>query len=231
MGPTSQDCMRRPRWLVFSTRGLLASLVIMLAGQALAAPVRWSQPRPFDDRLAVPGGITWQDARCMIDAPLTALAAVLDPDPEHIDDLFGVRFGSPPPPSLERLGTQGLLTAYRLNPAPATVWSIPVKAVGFLYLPSAGGEALTHISLIAADGIAYARFLYLLQTRYGWPEHPGPRLVWRTATMMIAATVERGLHTIVFTRTPSHTPHAGIRGEPLRVSNRDENHNHAKRDH
>jgi hypothetical protein len=49
MGPTSQDCMRRPRWLVFSTRGLLASLVIMLAGQALAAPVRWSQPSSFSN--------------------------------------------------------------------------------------------------------------------------------------------------------------------------------------
>jgi hypothetical protein len=171
---------------------------------------------------------------CTLDAPLTApltdLAGVLDPDPEHIDDLFGVRFGSPPPPSLERLGTQGLLTAYRLNSAPATVWGIPVKAVGFLYLQSAGGEALAHISLIAADGIAYARFLNLLQTRYGWPEHPGPRLVWRTATMTIAATFERGLHAIVFTRTHSQTSHAGIRGETLRMANSDEDHDHAWRD-
>jgi len=166
----------------------------------------------------------------MLDVPLTALAAVLDPDPEHIDDLFGVRFGSPPPPSMERLGTQGVLTAYRLNPAPSIVWGIPVKAVGFLYLPSAGGEALAHISLIAADGIAYARFLNLLQTRYGWPEHQGPRLVWQTATMTVAATFERGLHAIVFTRTPFQTPHAGIRGETLRVSNSDEDHDHAKRD-
>jgi hypothetical protein len=38
-------------------------------------------------------------------APLTALAGVEDPNPEYIDELFGVRFGSPPPPSLERLGT------------------------------------------------------------------------------------------------------------------------------
>lgn len=84
---------------------------------------------------------------CTLDAPLTDRAGVLDPDPEHIADLFGVPFGSPPPPSLERLGTQDLLTAYRLNPTPATVWAIPVKAVGFLYLQAAGGEALVHISL------------------------------------------------------------------------------------
>jgi hypothetical protein len=100
-------------------------------------------------------------------APLTALAGVLDPDPEHIDELFGVRFGSPPPPSLQRLGTQGVLTAYRLNPTPPLVWGIPVKAVGFLYWQSADAEALAHISLIAADGIAYTRFLNLLQTSYG----------------------------------------------------------------
>jgi hypothetical protein len=131
---------------------------------------------------------------------------------------------------MERLGTQGVLTAYRLNSAPSIVWGIPVKAVGFLYLPSAGGEALAHISLIAADGIAYARFLNLLQTSYGWPEHPDPRLVWQTATMTVAATFERGLHAIVFTRTPFQTPHAGIRGETLRVSNSDEDHDHAKRD-
>jgi hypothetical protein len=169
--------------------------------------------------LLIPALCLWG---CMLDAPLTALAGVLDPDPEHIDDLFGVRFGSPPPPSMERLGTQGVLTAYRLHPAPSIVWGIPVKAVGFLYRPSAGGEALAHISLIAADGIAYARFLNLLQTSYGWPEHTGPGLVWRTATMTIAAIFERGLHTIVFTQTPFQTPHAGIRGETMLVSNRDE---------
>jgi hypothetical protein len=167
---------------------------------------------------------------CMLDAPLTALAGALDPDPEHIDDLFGVRFGSPPPPSMERLGTQGLLTAYRLNPSPSTVWGIPVKAVGFLYLPLAGGEALAHISLIAADAIAYARFLDLLQMSYGWPEHQSPNLMWRTATMTIAATFERGLYTIVFTRTPFQTPQASIKGETLKVSNGDEAHDYAKRD-
>jgi len=166
----------------------------------------------------------------MVEAPLTALAGVLDPDPEHIDELFGVHFGSPPPPSMERLGTQGGLTAYRLHPAPSIVWGISVKAVGFLYLASTGGEALAHISLIAADGIAYARFLNLLETSYGWPEHTGPRLVWRTATMTVAATFERGLYTIVFTRTPSQSPHAGIRGEPLRVSNRDEEEDYAGHD-
>jgi hypothetical protein len=106
------------------------------------------------------------------------------------------------------------------------VWGIPVKAVGFLYRQSAGGEALVHISLIAADGIAYARFLNLLQTSYGWPEHQGRPLVWRTATMTIAAAVERGLHTIVFTQMPSNIPHAGVRGETLRLS-----HNHADQDH
>jgi hypothetical protein len=165
-----------------------------------------------------------------LNAPLTALAGVQDPNPEHIDELFGVRFGGPPPPSLERLGTQGLLTAYRLNPAPPLVWGIPVKAVGFLYRKSAGGEALAHISLIAVDGLAYVRFLHLLQTSYGWPEHQGPPLMWRTATMTIAATVERGLHTIVFTQMPAKSPHAGVREETLRPSHNHADHDHAWRD-
>jgi hypothetical protein len=188
-------------------------------------PRHLSRPSTSNRWLLIPLLCRWG---CALDAPLTALAGVLDPDPEHIDDLFGVRFGSLPPPSMERLGTQGWLTAYRLHPAPVTVWGIPVKAVGFLYRPSAGSEALAQISLVPADGIAYARFLHLLQTRYGWPEHTGPRLVWRTATMTVAAIFERGLHTIVFTQTPSQPPHAGIRGEPLRVSNRAEDHDHPK---
>jgi hypothetical protein len=188
-------------------------------------PCYLSRPSTSNRWLLIPLLCLWG---CTLDAPLTALAGVLDPDPAHIDDLFGARFGSPPPPSLERLGTQGWLTAYRLHPAPATVWGIPVKAVGFLYRPSAGGEALAHISLIAADGLADARFLNLLQMSYGWPEHQGPRLVWRTATMTIAATFERGLHAIVFTRTPVHPPHAGLRRETLRVSNIDDDHDHPK---
>lgn len=63
MVPKSQGCMLRARWLVFATRGLLAALVIMLAGHALAAPVRWSQNGHFYDTIAVPGGITCQDAQ------------------------------------------------------------------------------------------------------------------------------------------------------------------------